>query len=201
LCTNLGDCRVGFSYKESSKIMKRLLSILFIFLSQIAHAGTTIIINEDQAIKHVKGYDEYIGTRDIERENYRRRISRESQILKEKLEKFKYNSSTMSPSVKKTEEAELKKYSNVVRKLDFRLKSEIDARAEKTRSKLLKILKKEIKRYGKKKRLKAIFNTSIDQTLYRARGVSPLNIKVLMQEKNIPDETEKFCEDQDTRHK
>jgi hypothetical protein len=98
----------------------------------------------------------------------------------------------MSPSIRQTEEAELKKYSNVVRKLDFRLKSEIDARADQARAKLLKKLKKEIKRYGKKKKLKAIFNNTSDQVLYRARGVSPLRVKVLMQEKKIPDHTETF---------
>ena len=127
--------------------MKKWLTFIIIsILSNNVFAGpNSILINEDEAIKHVKGYQEFIATRDIERENYRRRISRESQILREKLEKFKYNSSTMSPTIKQTEEDELKKYSNVVRKLDFRLKSEIDVRSEKARAKLVIKLKKEIK--------------------------------------------------------
>ena len=138
-------------------MIKYLLLILIFLSSSFAYGQpNSVLIDQNKAIKVMKGHAEFVARRDVERENYRRRISRESQILREKLEKFKFNSSTMSPSVKKTEEAELKKYSNVVRKLDFRLKSEIDAREMAARQKVKEQLSKEIMKFGKRKKIKLI---------------------------------------------
>lgn len=182
-------------------MIKYLLLILISLSTSLAFGQlNSVFIDQEKAITVMTGYGEFIGRRDLERENYRRRISRESQILREKLEKFKFNSSAMSPSVKKTEEAELKKYSNVVRKLDFRLKSEIDSREEEARRKVKVLLGKEIIRFGKRKKIKVIFDSGNEKVIYRARGVSPLTVKVFKQEKNIPDYTEKFMEYESKRN-
>lgn len=184
--------------------MKKYTVVTLILSFLWATAGLaqeSITLDFNEIIKHVSTYPTYLAKREKERDLYRRRISRESQILREKLEKFKFESPTMSPSVKKVEEEELKKYSNVVRKLDYRLKTEIDERDAKEYKKVKDQLKKEIRKFGKKKKVKAIFSADKEKLLFRGRGVSPLTIKVLKNNKKIPDFTEKFVEWQKKKNK
>ncbi len=174
-------------------MMKKLIINLCILFSPLCFGeNESVLLNEKEAIKHIRGHNLFIEKKNLERKKYQRRISRESQILKEKLEKFKYDSPTMRMSLKRKEEAELKEYSNMIRKLDFRLKKEIDAREEIEILKYKKILKKEIKLFGKLQKIKIIFDIHKERLLYRAKGISPLTVKVLKQEKNIPDYTKLF---------
>ena len=86
-----------------------ILKILVFSFSAFAEQGV-YVIDKDEAIKHVLNYEEYEAIESVEDEKVKRRIKRETQILSEMLEKFKFEAPNLPPSVKKTRKTELVKY-------------------------------------------------------------------------------------------
>lgn len=171
----------------------RALILPILLFSQIAFAEQGVyIIDREEAIKHVLNYEDYEAIETVEDEKLKRRIKRETQILSEKLEKFKFEAPNLPPSVKKTRKAELVKYGQALQALEKKLIGEKEKFLEKHYVKVQKQWKKQSKAFYRMKKAKVVFLKSDGKTVYRGKGVTPLTIKVLKSQKNKTDLTDEF---------
>lgn len=168
-----------------------LLSIFFLSSAFSAEKGV-FIIDRDEAIKHVLGYEDYEAVESVEDEQLKRRIKRETQILTEKMEKYKFDAPNLRPSEQKIRKDELIKYGKALQELEKKLVSEKDKRLEKHYLKIKKQWKKQSRLFFRKKKSKVVFLKSDGKTIYRGKGVTPLTIKVLQAQKDKEDITAEF---------
>ncbi|MCO4795394.1 MAG: hypothetical protein KC493_16865 [Bacteriovoracaceae bacterium] len=177
--------------------MKKNIIVLILFLISLNSYGAgngVCVIDKEKAIKHVRGYEEYENIKSIEDEKFDRRIKRETQILTEKLEKFKYESPNMAPSVKAVKKDELVKYGNSLKALEAKMKVDRDKILSKKFLKIEKSWKKFSKSYFRKIKAKVVFRASDNKLIFRGKGVTPLTIRVLKTEKVKKDITDDFIE-------
>ncbi len=173
--------------------MKLLLMMIFFFslTSWSAEKGVHII-DKEEAIKHVLGYEEYESYETVENEKLKRRIKRETQILTEKLEKFKFEAPNLSPSVKKTRNDELIKYGKALQALEKQLIEDKNKVLEKHYVKIEAQWKKQSRSFFVAKKAKVVFLKSDGKVIYRGKGVTPLTIKVMKNQKDKEDITKEF---------
>jgi hypothetical protein len=178
--------------------MKLILVVSF-FLSMHTFSSNVFssekgvyVIDKEAAIKHVLGYEEYESIESVENEKLRRRIKRETQILTEKLEKFKFEAPNLQPSVKKVRQEELIKYGKALQALEKQLVEEKDANLEKHFKKIEKQWNKQSRDFFVSKKSKVVFLKKDGKLIYRGKGVTPLTIKVLKDQKDKEDITSDF---------
>ena len=167
------------------------ISILFSYSAYAAEKGV-YIIDRDKAIRHVLGYEEYETIESVENEKLNRRLKRETQILSESMEKFKFESPHLSPTARKAREKELISYGKALQELEKKLIAKKDKALEQHYTKVKKQWRRQSRSFFRKKKSKIVFLKSDGKMIYRGKGVTPLRIKVFKAQKKKEDITEEF---------